>query len=85
MCVCVCVYRLPNATEVAAASLVQAVEEKFEMTRELNAKLIQIKCSDTQRRTEVSSGCVWGGGHAATDRGRQWLCVGGRTRSDGQR
>ena len=32
---------------------------------------------DTQRRTEVGSGCVWGGGHTATDRGRQWLCVGG--------
>ena len=58
VCVSVCVYRLPNATEVAATSLVQAVEEKFEMTHELNSKLITIKCSDTQRRTEVRGGCV---------------------------
>ena len=58
-----CLYRLPNATEVAATSLVQAMEEKFEMTHELNSKLIQIKCSDTQRRTEVSSARVqsWAG------------------------
>ena len=49
--------RLPNATKMATLSLTQAMNEKYDVRREMNEKLIQIKCSDTQRRVEVTM-CV---------------------------
>ena len=45
--------RLPNTTDQVSEKLLKIVSEKFDVTRELNEKLIIIKCVDTQRRSEV--------------------------------
>jgi hypothetical protein len=48
-------FELPNATKMASLSLKQAMSEKYDVTREMNEKLILIKCSDTQRRVELKA------------------------------
>lgn len=47
-------HRLEAATADALEGLMKNVMEKFEKLKDLNSKKIKLKCSEVQRRIEVS-------------------------------
>jgi len=46
-------FGLESSLSESTSDLKNVLEEKFEMTVELNDKKIQLKCSETQRQVEV--------------------------------
>jgi len=46
--------RLDDAISVAIETINKAVDERYERTRDVNEKKIQLKCGDVQRRAEVN-------------------------------
>jgi len=49
---------LDDAINTAIEVIDKATEEQYERARDVNEKKIQLKCSDIQRRAEVSMYCM---------------------------